>query len=91
MRVQFDGDTYEPSQDYHRMRTLLDRVSLFMNDCEWHTLAEIHEACGGSESGCSARLRDLRKPKFGSHHIVRVRRFGGVFAYRSVFPIIGES
>ena len=37
---------------------------------------------GGSEAGISARLRDLRKPRFGGYTVERRRVDGGLFEYR---------
>jgi len=39
---------------------------------------------GGSEASVSARLRDLRKAKFGAHTIERQRVSAGLFRYRMV-------
>lgn len=77
-----DGETYDPAKDGQRLGKLLDRVYQFMLDRRWHTLSEIQAACGGSESSVSARLRDLRKDKFGGHTIERQRRDGGLWVYR---------
>lgn len=81
----FDGDTYEPVHDARRLTTQLDRVRTFMCDGLWHTIAEIHDAVGGSQAGISARLRDLRKPKNGGFEVQR-RRVSppdrGLFEYR---------
>ncbi len=65
-RVAFDGATYEPQHDQARLHGLLQRVQAFMADGQWHSLQDIQQACGGTEASCSARLRDLRKPRFGS-------------------------
>lgn len=82
--LNFDGDTYEPELDHDRLATLLDRVRTLMADGRWRTLAAITEVCGGTEASVSARLRDLRKPRFGSHDIERRRVCGsdGLFEYR---------
>ena len=78
----FDGETFEPAKDSARLNTQLQRVFALLRDGQWRTLAEIHEAVGGSEAGISARCRDLRKPHCGSHEVQRARQFGGVFVYR---------
>lgn len=77
----FDGATIEP-EDTARLSALLTRVMAFMFDGNWHTLAEIARACAGSEASVSARLRDLRKPRFGHYTIQRRRVHGGLFEYR---------
>jgi len=80
--IYFDGVTYEPPEDESRLRTQLWRVFVYMTDEQEHTLAELAEATGGSEASVSARLRDLRKPRFGSWIIDRRRIGGGLFGYR---------
>ena len=85
---EFSGNTYAPALDHKRLTGLLQRVYTFMNDGGgWHDLFEIAHYTGGTEASCSARLRDLRKSKFGSHVIDR-RRVGlsGLFQYRMVAP-----
>ncbi len=79
----FDGTTFEPAEDDHRLSTLLARVSGAMRSGAWYTLAGLVERCGGTEASVSARLRDLRKPQWGGHNVER-RRTGrpGVFEYR---------
>lgn len=71
-RPRFDGKTIEP-QDVPRLSKQLGRVSLLMADGEWRTLRTIADDCGCSEASASARLRDLRKPKFGAHEVERRR------------------
>jgi hypothetical protein len=70
----FDGRTYDPAHDQERLNTQLWRVFSLMRDGEWRTLGEIAAAIGGSEAGVSARLRDLRKERFGRHQVERRRR-----------------
>jgi hypothetical protein len=79
----FDGKTIEP-QDTKRLEGQYARVFKLMSDGEWRTLSEIQEACGGSEAGVSARLRDFRKPRNGSHTVNRRRRAGGLFEYELI-------
>jgi len=81
----FDGKTYEPEHDRARLSTQLDRVKDYMKDQEWHDIEEIRNIAGGTSQSISARIRDLRKPKFGGWVIDR-RRVGnkkrGLFQYR---------
>lgn len=71
----FDGETYEAEHDHARLGKNLTAVLALMRDGCWRTLSEIREAIGaGSEAGVSARLRDLRKPKFGGFTVDRRRR-----------------
>lgn len=82
----FDGVTYEPEADQVRLSQLLARVYAVMADGQWRTLREITEALGGaSEASVSARLRDLRKLRFGGYWVDRRRRGklgSGLFEYR---------
>jgi hypothetical protein len=78
---EFDGVTYEQERDHERLSAMLWRVQAVMADGHWHTLGELSARTGGSEAAVSARLRDLRKPKFGGHTVKRryVRR--GLWEY----------
>jgi hypothetical protein len=56
-----------------------------MNDGQWRTLAEIEEITEDPQASISARLRDLRKERFGEHEVARRRRGSGqrgLFEYR---------
>lgn len=82
---QFQGDTFDVTQDQTRLARLLDRVRALMADGHWRTLSEIQQAVGGSEASVSARLRDLRKLANGAHEVQRRRRGDparGLFEYR---------
>lgn len=82
----FDGSTYDPAQDKDRLNGQLGRVHAALKPGAWLTLADLAAASGGSEASASARLRDLRKPKFGGHTIERRRVAGasGLWEYRMV-------
>lgn len=83
----FDGVTYEPRHDAERLAGQLLRVWSAMRDGAWRTPAEIELATGDGWASISARLRDLRKPKFGGMRVERRRRGeaeSGVFEYRVV-------
>jgi hypothetical protein len=85
--VIFDGETYTPRHDADRLRTLLQRVEAALRTGGWWTLAELRARCGGSEAGVSARLRDLRKERWGAHTVLRRRRgrpAAGLWEYRLV-------
>lgn len=86
----FDGSTYEPQRDGHRLRGQLHAVKTLMSDGRWRTITEISCSVGGSEAGVSARLRDLRKPKFGGYVVERRHVRGGLFGYRLVLSPAGE-
>jgi aromatic ring hydroxylase len=78
----FDGSTYDAARDAVRLSRQLQNVKRILSDNRWHTLAEIVQRIGGSEAGISARIRDLRKPKFGNHKIDRQHIGGGLWRYR---------
>jgi hypothetical protein len=52
----------------------------------WLTLHEISVGTGDPEASVSARLRDLRKTKFGGHEVERQNLGGGRWVYRLVLP-----
>lgn len=79
----FDGKTYEQPLDQVRLSGLMLRVWRVVEDGQWHSLAELAKLTGGTEASVSARLRDLRKPRFGSHVVERRRvKETGLFLYR---------
>ena len=79
----FDGETYEPKLDKVRLTGQLGKVFRLMEDGKYRTLREIADSIGGSEAGVSARLRDLRKDKFGAHTIIGERSsVSGLWIYR---------
>ncbi len=88
---RFDGATFDSALDAQRLTTQLNRVQAFMLKGEWHTLSEIAAAVSyppyerATEASVSARLRDLRKERFGSFKVERRRRGApraGLFEYR---------
>ena len=79
---KFDGVTYDHEQDGKRLHKQLETVRSHMLRAGWQTLAEIHQATGVPEASASARLRDLRKPKFGAYQVERRRRTQGQHEYR---------
>jgi len=82
----FDGKTYQEEFDFFRLSGQLQRVLLVMRDGHWRTLEEIKCLTGDSrDASVSARLRDLRKPKFGGFKVERrsrADRCRGLFEYR---------
>lgn len=79
----FDGDTYDHRYDRVRLNRQLTKVYLVVSDGEWRTLGRIAEESSQPEASVSARLRDLRKKRFGNHTVER-RRLGdtGLWQYR---------
>ena len=82
--ADFDGPTYDPALDRDRLTKQLGRVYDALASGEWWTLADLARAAGGSEASVSARIRDLRKPRFGGYEIERERVVAGLFRYRLV-------
>lgn len=80
--VAFDGSTYSEQRDYQRLEKLIDRVHAFMSDGQWHTIPEIADACGGTQTSCSARLRDLRKDQRGGFKVDAEHVHDGLWRYR---------
>lgn len=79
--LRFDGETLEEGDGPRLSRQLLAVRSL-MADGAWRTLAEIAEHVGASEASVSARLRDLRKERFGAMTVERSSLGRGLFRYR---------
>lgn len=82
MRPHFDGETYEPGRDHARLTRQLDMVRDIMEDRDWYTLRELSVGTGQPEASVSARIRDLRKPKFGGHDVERQYVGKGLWKYR---------
>lgn len=79
-----DGETYEADKDHVRLNAQTLRVWNVLRSGRWMTLHAISAETGDPEASVSARLRDLRKAKFGAHRVER-QRVGddsGLFVYR---------
>lgn len=79
--LDFDGRTYRPELDRGRLNKQLNAVRTLMSDGLWRTLAEIEHETGFPQASVSARLRDLRKSRFGNHTVNRRRRSQGLYEY----------
>lgn len=66
--------TLDPELDAERLGVRLNQIRELLGDGEWRTVAEIVEVLGGSPTGVSAQIRDLRKPKNGAYRIASRRR-----------------
>jgi hypothetical protein len=62
--------------------TQIERVMLAIKDGEWRTLEEVSEITGDTTPSISARLRDLRKPQFGGHTVLRRKINANLFEYK---------
>lgn len=84
---KFDGSTFNPEHDAQRLNAQYRATFALMEDGQWRTLSEIAEAVAAPQASVSARLRDMRKAKFGGHTVERRRRgepCNGLFEYRLV-------
>ncbi len=75
-------ETYTEERDGARITKQREAVLNLMRDGQWRTLAEISAATGAPEASASARLRDLRKERFGSHTVDRTHVSRGLWRYR---------
>ena len=76
MMPDHDGWTYNPALDKARLNAQQVRVLSAVSSGGWLTLREISQLTGDPEASVSARLRDLRKLKFGGHTVERRRKEG---------------
>ena len=83
--IDFDGKTYERDRDQSRLALQLGAVKRLMADGAWRTLSQIAARVDAPEASLSARLRDLRKPKFGGHIVERRYLSDGIWQYRVTF------
>jgi hypothetical protein len=72
----------ESRDDEIRLNKQQARVWAVMKDESWHTLPELAERTGDPEASISARLRDLRKYKYGGHELERDHLGSGLYRYR---------
>jgi hypothetical protein len=85
----FDGPALSTA-DHERLGTQLAAVRGAMTSGRWLTLDEIRwdieyvYGIKATTQSISARLRDLRKAKFGGHTVERKRVEGGLYTYRLV-------
>jgi len=80
----FDGETYLKERDGERMASQLERVRALMSDGHWRDLETIRIRCGGTTASVSARIRDLRKTRFGACNVERRHVAEGWWEYRLV-------
>jgi hypothetical protein len=77
-----DGETFDRARDLDRLDNAMGRIYTHMKDRGWYTLAELAEAGDCSEAGAAARVRDLRKKKFGGFIVDHMNCGGGLWKYR---------
>jgi hypothetical protein len=82
--LPFDGETFVPALDGARLTAQYEKVFNLMSDSGWRTLDEISKATVSPPASVSARLRDMRKEKFGGHTVNRDRLDNGLFRYQLI-------
>ena len=83
---RFDGQTYDHNQDAVRLKGQLLRVFNVLKDGYWVSLEDIARMANAPGDSVSARLRDLRKEKFGGYTVHRKNKGGGLWLYRLEMP-----
>lgn len=86
---QYGGVTFDPTTDAARLNKQCLAVYQLMRDGKWRTPTDIESATGFNWASASARLRDLRKSKFGAFQVERRRKGDaerGLFEYRLIHP-----
>ena len=78
----FDGETFESARDGARLTAQLDRVRLVVQDGRWRSLSQIAQESQAPVASVSARLRDLRKDRFGGYSVERRYVVNGLYEYR---------
>ena len=78
-----DGLTFDHTKDSSRLNNQMQAVYNLMADGRWRTKTEICKALPQFDwASINARLRDLRKSKFGGFSVPRERVSRGLFRYR---------
>lgn len=77
-----DGVSFDRKRDGARLNKQAQEVFNVMADGRWHTLSDISGKTNHPEASVSARLRDLRKPKFGGFTVERQALSKGLWQYR---------
>ena len=91
MIPDFDGETYDRERDHARLGKQLTLVRDLMLDGRWRSLTDIRWRSGvASEASISARLRDLRKRKFGGFTVERRYAGDGLWEYRLIVSPLRE-
>lgn len=80
--MTFGGTTYSEAMDGPRLTQQYQRAFACMADGQWRTLEALADAVGAPTHSVSARLRDMRKKRFGAHLVERKHITGGLYEYR---------
>jgi hypothetical protein len=79
-----DGATFVRARDGKRLNAQAQRVFDVMRDGRWRSLDEIANEAKAPQASVSARLRDLRKDRFGGHAVERKHVDAGHWMYRLI-------
>ena len=82
-----DGATFDQKFDRDRLNKQCQAVYDCVRDNKWYTLQGLSARTGYPEASISARLRDLRKLKFGGFEVLRKRTAGGLHFYKLLPPL----
>ena len=77
-----DGVTFDEARDKARLNRQAAAVYDVMRDSRWRTLQDIANLTGEPAPSISARLRDLRKARFGGFQVEREYISDGIWHYR---------
>lgn len=77
-----DGASFDRKRDGARLNKQAQDVFNVMADGKWHDLEQISLLTDHPEASVSARLRDLRKKKFGGFTIEKQNHGKGLWTYR---------
>jgi hypothetical protein len=78
----FDGPTFDQARDGDRLNAQLGRVLAVLKDHRWHTLGDISSQTHDPQASISARIRDLRKARYGGHEVKRRYVERGLWEYK---------
>jgi len=78
------GVTFDAKRDTVRLNQQALDVWELMRSGGWWTLHTLSRATGHPEASISARLRDFRKDRFGSHVVHREHVTNGLWMYRLI-------
>lgn len=81
-----DGVTIVPERDTKRLNAQAQRVWNVLSDGRWYSLSEIAAITHDPEASISARIRDLRKPKFGGFTVEETCVRKGLHRYKLHVP-----
>lgn len=77
-----DGQTFDHKRDGARLNKQAQDVFNLLANGQWYTLDQISYCTNHPQASVSARLRDLRKPKFGGFTVEKRNLGKGTWIYR---------